>query len=118
MAGLKGVELFADSPAVLLARAKDLELTEQQIQQLQRLEESTRQQVRELLTEEQRRHLQDVPKDRLSMMELCMHRMQDMPAAQDGEAGPMCPMCRRMMEKMKRDRRKDAGAAPKGERRE
>lgn len=118
MAGLKGVELFADSPAVLLAQAKELKLTEQQVQQLERLEESTRTQVRKLLTEEQRQQLEDAPKDRLSMMELCMHRMQNMPSGQDGQAGPMCPMCKQMMDKMKRGRRGAGGAAQQEERRE
>ena len=118
IAGLKGVELFADSPPVLLAQAEKLELTDDQVQQLERIEESTRQQVRRLLSEEQRQQLQEAPKDRLSMMELCMLRMQDMPAAQDGQAGPMCPMCKQMMDKMKRGRRGATGAAREPERRE
>lgn len=99
MAGLKGIDLFADSPAVLQADAKNLKLTEQQLEQLSEIEQSARQRARELLTDEQRQQLEESPDAPLSLMELGMRRMKHM---QDGDKGQMCPMCMKMM-RMKHD---------------
>ena len=93
MSGLKGIDLFADSPTVLQAQKEDLKLTEQQIEQLQQIEQTARRQARELLTEQQREQLQDSPKGPLSMMELSVMRMPKTGKAPE----QMCPMCMRMM---------------------
>ena len=102
MEGLKGVSLFADSPAVLAAQAKKLDLTEEQVQKLRQIEQSTREQARQILNEEQREQLADEPKDRLSMMELCMLRMKGMDMNKtEQQPGGMCPMCAKMMRQMR-----------------
>ena len=93
MAGLEGIDLFADSPAVLQAQKDDLKLTEQPIEQLQQIEQTARRQARELLTEQQQEKLQNSPKAPLSMMELCMMRM----PKTGKQPEQMCPMCMRMM---------------------
>lgn len=100
MAGLKGIDLFGDSPVVLKAKAKDLKLTEQQLDRLKEIEQSARQQARELLTDEQRQQLEPSPDRPLSLMELSMSRMKHM---QDGgKPSQMCPMCMKKMMKMKK----------------
>lgn len=102
MSGLKGIDLFVDSPAVLQAEAKDLKLTEQQLERLKEIEQSARRQARQLLTEEQRKQLLDRPEGPLSLMELSMSRMKEKRHMPDGEkSGQMCPMCMKMMQMMK-----------------
>lgn len=101
MAGLKGLDLFADSPEVLRSRAEGLGLSEKQVEQLEEIEESARLKAREVLTEEQQDQLKETPEGRLSMMELS--RMRAMKMKKDGD-GMMCPMCMKMMQKMKQQK--------------
>lgn len=94
MAGLGDVKLFAESPAVLRARAEELNLTAEQKKRLEAIERAARKQAREVLTAEQREELADAPERPLSVMELSRMGMKK----RDGkEAGMMCPMCARMM---------------------
>ena len=99
MAGLKGINLFADSPTFLLAQAKDLKLSEQQVEQLEQIQQTARRQARELLTDQQREQLPATAKP-LSMMEICMTRMPK--TGQPPEQ--MCPMCMKMMQAKKAQR--------------
>lgn len=100
MAGLKGLTLFADSPEVLRSRAESLKLTQEQIAQLQEIEESARQRSLDVLTDEQRDELLPVPDERLSVMELSRRGAK---MKKDGDM-KMCPMCQKMMEKMRKKR--------------
>ena len=106
MAGLHGLELYADGPAVLLARADELGLTALQKKQLEEIRESARKQAREVLTEEQRGRLKGEPEGPLSPMALSRARMAKMKDKED----MMCPMCMKMMQMMKEKmRQKEAG---------
>jgi hypothetical protein len=95
MRGLRGVELHADTPAVLRARSRELDLEEEQVEKLKEIEETARQQAREALTPEQREKLEDDPEGPLSMMQLSRLRMRAMVREREPEG--MCPMCLRMM---------------------
>lgn len=100
MAGLKGVELHADSPALLTARADELNLTDEQARELRQIAERAREQAREVLNEEQREELAEAPEGPLSPMQIA--RMRIKARTGDQEQGQMCPMCLRMMrERMK-----------------
>lgn len=101
MAGLKGFDLFADSPEVLRSRAEALRLSGEQIEQLKEIEESARLKAREVLTREQRGQWTKAPEGRVSIMELSQMRAIKM---QKNGDGTMCPMCMRMMQKMKQQR--------------
>ena len=75
MAGLKGVELYPDSPALLKARAEELGLEQEQKRRLEEIAESARQQARDVLNAEQRQQLQQAPEGPLSMMQVAKMRM-------------------------------------------
>lgn len=96
MTGLKDIQLFADGPAVLLSKAGELNLSEDQKQRLQEIQESARDQAREVLNGQQREKLQNVPEERLSLMQISMRHMKERMQDQQQE-GRMCPMCMRMM---------------------
>ena len=98
MAALKGIELHSDNPALLLARADELELTEEQQRQLHQLVETNRRQAQELLNEQQREQLQDAPEGPLTPMQIAMMRMKGKAAGQTAQEGQMCPMCMKMMQ--------------------
>lgn len=99
MAGLKGINLFADSPAVLLAKAEELKLTDEQLEGLEQIQMSARQQARELLTRRQQEHLKDGPEGPLSLMQLSMQGMKG-----GNKSEQMCPMCMKMMRKGEHDK--------------
>ena len=101
MAGIKGLTMFADSPAALLSEADDLKLTDKQIKKLRKIEESARQKALKLLTPEQQEQLKKFPKEPLSIMQLSMARMKNR-KEQDKPHGLMCPMCMQMMQKMQK----------------
>ena len=96
MAGMKGVDLYGDSPALLLARAKALKLNEKQISQLKEIAESSRKKAREVLTAEQQKEIDKAPKGPLSIMQVTKLRMKEMMA--DKKMQHMCPMCMKMMQ--------------------
>ncbi|QDT16586.1 hypothetical protein CA12_26920 [Alienimonas californiensis] len=97
MAGLKGVELHADSPPLLLAQADELGLSEDQRNSLREIAEAARKQAREALTAEQREELGKMPEGPLSPMQIAKQRMRD--GKETAEEKPMCPMCMKMMRK-------------------
>ena len=101
MAGLKGVELYADSPALLKARAEELGLEQEQKERLEEIAESARQQARDVLNAKQRQQLQQAPEGPLSMMQVAKMRAE---AAGENDSKEMCPMCMQMMKKMKMQR--------------
>lgn len=98
MACMKGMEMYADSPAVLLSQAEELELSDEQKEQLEEIEQSARQQARAVLTAEQQEQVSESPKGLLSMKDLCMMRMKNM-TGRGGQKHMMCPMCMKMMKK-------------------
>lgn len=98
MAGMKGVDLYADSPEVLLARAEHLELSKKQKARLEKIATAARRRARRVLTEEQRKEIKNAPHGPLSMMEITKLRMKD--KGHEKEKGHMCPMCMKMMHKM------------------
>lgn len=95
MAGMKGMKMFADSPAALLARAEELGLDVKQKRQLEEIEEAARLQTRKVLSDKQWEQLRKAPPGRLSMME--MARMGMKGKKKDG----CCPMCMKMMTQAK-----------------
>lgn len=95
MARLKGVELYADGPALLMARADELDLNEDQARKLRQIVEQGREEARKILTDEQRKQLAEAPEGPLSPMQIARMRMRDQKG--DQERGQMCPMCMQMM---------------------
>lgn len=95
MAGLKGVDLYADSPTLLAARAEELGLSEEQKKQLEKIATSARQNARDLLTAEQRDALEELPEGPLSMMQISKMRMKKMA---ESDSKMMCPMCMKKMQ--------------------
>lgn len=98
MAGLKGIKLAPTSPPLLMARAEELKLTDQQQQELKSIAKEAQRKATEVLNAEQQSALGESPDTALSMNEVAMMRSEKM---QDGKSGNMCPMCRKMMEKKK-----------------
>ena len=98
MACMKGMKMYADSPAVLLSQMEEFELSDEQKKQLEEIEQSARQKARSVLTAKQQEKFGESPKGPLSMKELCMMRMKHM-TGQDGQKAMMCPMCMKMMKK-------------------
>jgi hypothetical protein len=96
MAGMRGIQMYSDGPVMLLARAKELGLSNEQKEKLHEIEKSARAKARSLLTDEQRGQLKDLPQKRLSMMELSRLQMKKMMATK--QADGMCPMCMKMMQ--------------------
>lgn len=106
MSAIKSLELQADSPAVLLAMADKLELTQEQKQRLKNLVADTRAQARKILTDNQQQQLAEAPEGSLSMMQLAM-------LVRDGrkaEQGQMCPMCMKMMRERMQAKEAQGGA--------
>jgi len=95
MAAMKDIQLFADSPPVLLGQAQNLELTEKQKQQIQAIGESARKQALGVLNAKQREQLADSPEGPLSMMALA--KLQKKGASDEEKSEGMCPMCMKMM---------------------
>ncbi|MBW3600418.1 MAG: hypothetical protein KY475_24535 [Planctomycetes bacterium] len=91
----------------MLARDKDLELTEQQRTQLEKILETARNKTREMLTDQQREQLEQAPEGPLSMMQIAMLLKKDQ--ANEEESGPMCPMCMKMMKENTRRRQQKPG---------
>lgn len=98
MAGLKGIKLFPDGPEALLAESKRLALSDKQIKQLKKIEQSAREKARAVLSDKQREELGKEPKAPVPLMELS--RLRAMKMAKEDDA-MMCPMCLKMMQKMK-----------------
>lgn len=98
MACMKGMKMYADSPAVLLSQAEEFELSDEQQQQLEEIEQAARQKARAVLTAKQQEKVGESPKDPLSMKKLCMMRMKKM-MEQNGQKQTMCPMCMKVMMK-------------------
>jgi len=108
MAGLKGIKLTADSPPLLLARADELKLTEQQKQELKSIAEEAQRKATNVLTADQKSLLGESPEKGMGMMEIAMMRSKGM---KDDKSG-MCPMCKKKMEgvmKMKMMKDKKSG---------
>jgi hypothetical protein len=99
MAGVIDLRLHADSPAMLLARTNELGLTEKQVEELKKVQESARKRAREVLTEKQRGEMKGDPPGLLSVPELS--RMQAAKAKDKDGKEMMCPMCLKMMQKTK-----------------
>lgn len=97
MTGLKGIKLTADSPPLLMARAEELKLTDEQQQKLKAIAQEAQRQATEVLTADQRSMIGESSGKPMSMMEIAMMRSKKM---DDGESGKMCPMCKQKMEGM------------------
>ena len=97
MTGLKGIKLTADSPPLLMARADELKLTEQQKRELKSIAEEAQRKATQVLTSEQKSSLGDAPHKPMSMMEIAMMRSSNM---HDEKSGEMCPMCKKKMDEM------------------
>ncbi|QDT02959.1 hypothetical protein K227x_13380 [Rubripirellula lacrimiformis] len=95
--GLKGIKLTADSPPLLMARAEELNLTDEQQQQLKAIAQQAQRQATEVLTADQRSMLGETPGKAMPMMEIAMMRSMKMGEA---ESDMMCPMCKKKMEGM------------------
>lgn len=107
MAGMKGITLTADSPPLLLARADDLKLTDEQKHQLKSIAVEAQRKATMVLTAQQQSMLGESPDKAMSMMEVAMMRAKDM---KDEKSGGMCPMCKKNMEemmKMMKDKKND-----------
>lgn len=99
MTGLKGIKLTADSPPLLMARAEELKLTDEQLQKLKAIAQNAQRQATDVLTTDQRSMLGDSSGKAMTMMEIAMMRSQKVG---DGESDMMCPMCKQKMEGMKK----------------
>ncbi|WP_430453368.1 hypothetical protein [Rhodopirellula europaea] len=99
MAGLKGIKLTADSPPLLMARADELKLTEEQKQELKSIAEEAQRKAAKLLTADQKSMIDKSPDKAMSMMEIAMMRSKGM---KGDKSGDMCPMCMKKMEGMKK----------------
>lgn len=108
MACVSDLGLFADSPAVLLARAEELALGENQIIRLKEIQDEAREQAHNLLTAKQRAK---VGTGKTSFMKLCRTRMQKKMAGPKAEM--MCPKCMKMMKA--RDQKPGSGEEDKSQ---
>lgn len=97
MTGLKGIKLTADSPPLLMARAEELKLTDEQQQKLKAIAQEAQRQATEVLTADQRSMIGKSSGKAMSMMEIAMMRSKKM---DEGESDMMCPMCKQKMEGM------------------
>lgn len=91
---MMNTEIDPRDPTALLAGRESLELTEDQVEQLQALVEQTRREAAGLLNENQRQQLEQRPQQPRSMRQMHGQMMQHMEGMQD-EKG-MCPMCAMM----------------------
>lgn len=103
MDGLKGIKLVAESPPLLIARAEELKLTEEQKRKLASIAEEAQRNAAAVLTEKQREILGDSAGKSMSMMEIAMMRAEK--SRSDSSEG-MCPMCQQKMDKMKEKMKK------------
>lgn len=102
MTGLEGIKLTTDSPPLLMARADELQLTDEQKQKLKAIAQQAQRQAAEVLTPEQRSMLGESDGKAMSMMEIAMMRSQKM---HEGGSDMMCPMCKKKMkEKMMQEK--------------
>ena len=97
-----GAQLSPRDPAMLLGVKDQLDLTAQQVQQLQALAQQTRQKAAALLTDAQRQEVAKLPEQPQSMMQMhqqMMGRMQGQGHGRMHGAGhmDMCAMMMRMM---------------------
>jgi hypothetical protein len=99
MVGLQGIKLTADSPPLLMARADELKLTEEQKQELKSIAEEAQRKATKLLTADQKSMIGKSPGKAMSMMEIAMMRSKGMKGEKSGD---MCPMCMEKMEGMKK----------------
>ena len=98
MTGLEGIKLTADSPPLLMANARELQLTDEQQQKLKMIAKEAQRKAGEVLTGDQRSKLGEASGKAMSMMEIAMMR-----AKKSGGAASemMCPMCKEKMDGMK-----------------
>ncbi len=99
MAGMKGIKLTADSPPLLMARADELKLTDEQKQKLKSIAEEAQRKSTKVLTAQQQSMLGESPGKAMSMMEVAMMRSKGM---KDDKSDGMCPMCQKKMAEMKK----------------
>ena len=78
--------LFLDSPAIILAQAESLGLSEEQKQKLSDIENEARQKARSVLTAEQTKSMGEIPDEPVAIMEMCQQMCAE-----------MAPMMRMMM---------------------
>lgn len=97
MAGMKGIKLTADSPPLLMARADELKLTDEQKQELKSIAEEAQRKSTKVLTAQQQSMLGESPGKAMSMMEVAMMRFKDV---NDDKSDGMCPMCKKKMDEM------------------
>src|SRR5690606_1380561 len=94
-------ELSPSDPAVLLGMKGPLELTDEQIEQLQTLAQEARRAAAAVLTEAQRQQVAQLPQQPRSIRQMhrqMMGRMQEMGGGMDQKEGmDMCAMMMRMM---------------------
>ena len=101
-------QVSPSDPAAMLAMQEELELTDQQVQELQSLVERTRQSAADVLTDEQRQQVEAMPQGPQTMMQMhrqMMERMGEhgmmggrggMMMGQQEKAAMGCPMMRMM----------------------
>ena len=99
MAGMKGIKLTAASPPLLLARADELKLTDDQKQELKSIAEEAQRKATMALTTQQQSMLGESPDKAMSMMDVVMMRSKQM---KDDKSDGMCPMCKKKMKGMKK----------------
>ncbi|MBX9584620.1 MAG: hypothetical protein K2X87_30325, partial [Gemmataceae bacterium] len=95
MTGPADLRIGLDSPAAVLARAKELGLEDKQRKELEKLDQSAREQARAVLTEKQRQQLNEIPPEWLALMQ-----MGQTPADRGGQGGMGPDMMRQMMQMM------------------
>jgi len=96
-----GAELSSGDPAVLLGMKEELQLSDEQVDQLQTLAQETRQAATAILTDAQRQEVEELPDQPQSMMQMHQQMMECMDGGMEQMQGmggmDMCAMMMRMM---------------------
>ena len=100
MQAMNSVSLHAGSPDVLVARAEQRKLSEQQKEKLRAISQRARNQARKVLNDAQQEQLEADESDYLTPMDLVkLVGKESNQGTESGEKKMMCPMCQKMMEK-------------------
>ena len=101
MQAMKSIDLHANSPDVLIARAEQLNLSQEQREKLRAISENARRQAQGVLNEGQLQQLEAGKSGPLTPMELVKLVTQEQRQATESGEKTMCPMCEKMMERKK-----------------
>jgi len=100
MQTMKSIEMHATSPDLLVARAEQLDLSEEQQKKLRDISKRAREQAQQVLNDGQRKKLEEGKSGPLTPMELVkLVAKERKQGTRSAENKMMCPMCKKMMNK-------------------